>query len=415
MADRPPHMPASWLLDPHESWRGGDYIMIPIRRRQTYIGAGLTALLLAITMLLAGCQNTPAPPVTVVVTASAAEPAPSSAPIVAMLKARALHAQAPTAGAVDIVVAGRPDIVTIDLTPMRKQEVEVVPERADKLVDAHADELAAALAGMGAGSDELNLLDAYDRGLRHTPDGGTVVVLSSAIQTVDPLDLRSLGWSFDPQAVVADLQRRHAIPDAHGRHVQMFGIGIALNTQPPLPQPQRELLQQLWRQICIAGGAATCEVTDTDVPLSIPTSTRPVSVVPVPPLSTTESACRTTALSIPDAVLFDADSAVLRPGADAVLARIAAQLTGCPHGSRITITGHAADVNPGQVDGQDISDRRAEVCRDRLVAFGVPAEVFAAVHGVADTQPRVADIVDGVFTESLAAPNRRVDIAVENP
>lgn len=388
---------------------------IPIRRCQTHIGAAVAALLVAIMMLLAGCQNTPAPPVTVVVTASAAEPAPSSAPIVAMLKARALHAQGPAGGAVDIVVADRPDIATVDLTPMRNQEVEVVSERADKLVDAHADELAAALAGLAAGSDELNLLTVYDRGLRHTPGGGTVVVLSSGIQTVDPLDLRTLGWAFDPQAVVADLQRRHAIPDARGRHVQMYGIGIALNTQPPLPQPQRELLQQLWRQICIAGGAASCEVADTDVPLSIPTSTRPVSVVAVPPLSTTESACRTGALSVPDAVLFDADSPVLRPAADAVLARIAAQLASCPQGVRITITGHAADVNPDQIDGQDISDQRAQACRDRLVALGVPAEAFTAVHGVADTEPRVADIVDGVFTESLAALNRRVDIDVENP
>ena len=139
---------------------------------------------------LPGCSPPTGPPVTVVVaTASSAEPAPSIEPIKKMLTDRALATTTPGGATVELVVSGRPDIQYVDLTPMRKLEVEAVPDRAAHLVAEHVDELAATLAALTPGSDELDLLTTYDRGLRATGDGGTVVVLSSGIQTVDPLDL----------------------------------------------------------------------------------------------------------------------------------------------------------------------------------------------------------------------------------
>lgn len=381
-----------------------------LRRLMSWVLAGVICVTLAMTLTSCGDQ---VHPVTIVVTASAAEPAPSIEPIAKALTDRALASSSAGGGAVDLVVAGRPDVKTVDLTPMRKMDVEAVPERAQHLVAAQLDALSATLASLTPGTGELDLLTVYDRGLRHTADGGTVMVLSSGIQTQAPLDLNTLGWTFDPQAVVADLKAKNLIPDAAGKHVQMYGIGVALGTQPPLARPQRQLLQQLWRDICLAGGAASCEVVDTDTSMTMPVSTLPVSVVAVPALGTAQSACTPSALSIPDAVLFAADSPVLLPGADDVLTRLATQLSTCPTGARIRIIGHTADVYPDHVDGQELSDQRAQVCRDRLVAHGVPASLFTDVRGVADTQPRVADIVDGVFNENLAALNRRVDVYVE--
>lgn len=371
---------------------------------------GVIAVVSAVTLTSCGDQ---VHPVTIVVTASAAEPAPSIEPIAKALTDRALASSSAGGGAVDLVVAGRPNVETVDLTPMRKMEVEVVPERARHLVAAHLDALSATLASITPGTGELDLLTVYDRGLRHTAADGTVIVLSSGIQTQAPLDLNALGWSFDPQAVVADLKAKNLIPDATGKHVKMYGIGVALGTQPPLARPQRQLLQQLWRDICTAGGAASCDVVDTDTSMTLPVSTLPVSVVAVPTLGTAQSACTASSLSIPDAVLFVADQPILLPGADDVLARLAAQLSTCPTGARIRIIGHTADVVPDHVDGQELSDQRASVCRDRLIAHGVPASLFTEVRGVADTQPRVADIVDGVFDENLAALNRRVDVYVD--
>lgn len=381
-----------------------------LRRLISLVLGGVLAATLLMTLTSCGDQ---VHPVTIVVTASAAEPAPSIEPIAKTLTARALASSAAGGGAVDVVVAGRADVETVDLTPMRKMDVEAVPERAQHLVATQLDALAATLASLTPGAGELDLLTVYDRGLRHTGDGGTVIVLSSGIQTQSPLDLNALGWNFDPQAVVADLKAKNLIPDAAGKHVQMYGIGVALGTQPPLARPQRQLLQQLWRDICLAGGAASCEVVDTDTSMTMPVSTLPVSVVAVPAMNTAQSACTPSSLSIPDAVLFAADSPVLLPGADDVLARLATQLSTCPTGARIRIIGHTADVIPAHVDGQDLSEERAHVCRDRLVAHGVPASLFTEVRGVADTQPRVADIIDGVFDENLAALNRRVDVYVE--
>lgn len=372
--------------------------------------AAAWALLTAAT--LSGCSP-PTQPITVVATASSAEPAPSIALIKHRLTAQALAATTPGAATVQLVISGRPDIQAVDLTPMRKLEVEAVPERAQHLVDGHIDELAATLAALTPGADELDLLTVYDRGLRAAGTGATVIVLSSGIQTVDPLDFNKLGWTFDPTTVVEDLARRGAIPDASGKHVVMNGIGVAMGSQPPLARPQRQMLQQLWRQICQAGGALSCEVTDSADSLTMPTSTRPVSVVTVPNLGTTESPCQASTFSIPDSVLFEPDTAVLRPGADRALTGLATQLAQCPAGTQIRVIGHTADVKPNEIDGQELSQTRAWLCRDRLVALGVPASVFTDVRGVADTQPRIADIVDGAFIESLAALNRRVDITVE--
>lgn len=381
--------------------------------RIAQVVTGITITLTLLLAALTGCAAPSSPSVTIVVTASAAEPAPSVEPFAQALTDRALATLSPGGGAVDIVVAGRPDVETVDLTPMRKMEVESKPETAQRLVSTHLDELSATLASITPGVRELDLLTVYDRGLRHTRDDGTVMVQSSGVQTQAPLDLNALGWSFDPQAVVADLKAKDLIPDATGKHVVMYGIGVALGSQPPLARPQRDLLQQLWREICVAGGAASCEVVDGDTSMTLPFSTLPVSVVALPALDTTPFACTASTLSIPDAVLFAADSPALRPGADDVLARLATQLSACPAEARVRIIGHTADVDPDRIDGQELSDQRAFVCRDRLIAHGMPASLFTEVRGVADTQPRVADIVDGVFQENLAVLNRRVDVYVD--
>lgn len=142
----------------------------------------------------------------------------------------------------------------------------------------------------------------------------------------------------------------------------------------------------------MVGGAASCEVADTGTSMTLPVSTLPVSVAAVPAVGTPSPPARHRRSASPDAVLFAADSPALRPGADNVLARLANQLSTCPTGAQIHIIGHTADVDHHHVDGQDLSDQRAFVCRDRQVAHGVP--VFTEVRGVADTQPRVADVID---------------------
>ena len=73
------------------------------------------------------------------------------------------------------------------------------------------------------------------------------------------------------------------------------------------------------------------------------------------------------------AVTFAADRAELAGPSVAAVARVAALLGDGP-GPRVTVTGHAADT-PGPAEvAQRLSERRAQVVADALVAAGVRRE-----------------------------------------
>jgi outer membrane protein OmpA-like peptidoglycan-associated protein len=110
-------------------------------------------------------------------------------------------------------------------------------------------------------------------------------------------------------------------------------------------------------------------------PLSTPVP-RPAVVVPAPAVPTAEGAA--------GPITFAADRAELVGPSAAAVARIA-QLLGAAAGPRVTVTGYAADT-PGPVDvAQRLSERRAQVVVDALVAAGVRRERLAAVgRGAAD-------------------------------
>ena len=83
-------------------------------------------------------------------------------------------------------------------------------------------------------------------------------------------------------------------------------------------------------------------------------------------------------------ITFAADRAEL-VGPSAVAVTRIAQLLGAGAGPRVTVTGYAADT-PGPADvAQRLSERRAQVVVDALVAAGVRRERLAAVgRGAAD-------------------------------
>ena len=102
----------------------------------------------------------------------------------------------------------------------------------------------------------------------------------------------------------------------------------------------------------------------------------------------------------PGAVTFAADRAELAGPSVAAVARVAALLGDGP-GPRVTVTGHAADT-PGPAEvAQRLSERRAQVVVDALVAAGVRRERLV-VAGRGSAEP-------------LATPelSRRVEIKAE--
>ncbi|MFJ9631403.1 OmpA family protein [Streptomyces sp. NPDC101175] len=345
---------------------------------------------------------------TIAVTGSMAEPAPW-APVLEDLAVRhALGAAEPGEGEVSVVVSTDPEVAEVDLTPMRDEsEVEQDPDTAKKKVLARVARLRSALTANTPDADGLDLLGTYRRALRSTPAGGTIVLVSSGVQTVDPLDVRTLGWNFDVAAVVRDLRGRGLVPDGSGRHVEFVGLGIAYGTQPGLPLPAAKRITALWRAVCVASEAASCTVRGDDVPLLPSASDRPVPVVPT---AATPTSCAGTFV-IPESVSFARDDATLRRGVDRYLKPVANSLRSCPAGRVVRITGHTAQVGSG-ASGFALSEARARAVRDRLVRLGVDPGLIGPVEGVGSTRPVVDNMPGGVFTEPLARQNRRVDITV---
>lgn len=358
---------------------------------------------------LTGCGSVPAPaPLTIAVTGSMAEPAPWSPALEDLATRHALRAAVPGDGTVSVVVSTNPAVAAVDLTPLRAgREVEQDQTLARERVRALIPGLRTALTTVPPEAGGADLLGTYRRAVQATPGGGTVVLVSSGVQTVDPLDVRALGWDLDADAVAGDLKSRGLVPDARGRRVEFLGLGIAFGTQPALPLPAAKRITELWRAVCAASGADACVVRDDDLPRALSASERPVPVVPV---DATATACQGSSV-LPASVAFAADRAVLLDGADLYLRPIADGLRRCPGARTVRIGGHTARVGPG-VSGVELSALRAGAVRERLVALGVAPGLFGPVEGFGSARPTVDNMPGGVFSEPLARQNRRVEITV---
>lgn len=364
-------------------------------------------MVLAVALLATACavpQNPP--PLTIAVTATAAEPAPWGPVLAERALDHAVRAVQRGGGQVSVVSGGH--VETVDLTAMRDEnEVEQDRETARATVTASLPRLEQVLVSARPGADGLDLLATYRRALEASASGATVLLVSSGLQTADPLNFRVLGWGFDIAAVVADLVGRGLVPDASGRHVQFLGLGVVHGTQPLLALPNAAKVVALWQALCQASNAASCTVLTDDLPRRGPVSDQPVPLVPV---TVTPTACAGS-VSVPDAVSFGPNSAVLLPTADAVLVPVAEELRRCPAGRQATFTGHTAQV-PGGGDGQALSVRRAEAIRARLAQLGVPAFVLGDALGAGSSRPLVDNLPGGHFSEPLARLNRRVEITI---
>ena len=103
-------------------------------------------------------------------------------------------------------------------------------------------------------------------------------------------------------------------------------------------------------------------------------------------------------------ILFPLNSAVLQPGAQDEIARVAQVLTQYP-ATTITIAGHT-DSSGSEIYNQELSERRAAAVRNALAARGVAPARMTTV-GFGESKP-VADN----STEAGRSLNRRVEITI---
>ncbi|RHW22776.1 OmpA family protein [Nocardioides immobilis] len=364
---------------------------------------------------LAACEKPHSPPaLTLALTATAADPHTAVDTILREeIIEHASESLYPGDGEVGLVVQGAAGLVdTIDLTPMRGDDVEADPDKAAAQIAEDLSTLRTALVDLHAQTDGQDVLGVLDNAIQVTPVGGTIVVVTSGLSTTAPVDLRQAGeWMLYPERFAKGIDQAN-IPSARGRKVVFAGLGYpAANSEQDVPgTAARVALTHLWLAVCQRTGAASCEALDGPVGTEASTAT---NTVPTVSLDQVATKC-VGALTVSSDVAFESDSAVLARQADVVLAPIARSLRHCPAGRVVDAIGHAAEV-PGGGDGQELSESRARAVLDRLIVLGAPIRVIGTATGFGNTSNQIVDNTPGdhgVYVEELARLNRVVELVI---
>ncbi len=367
----------------------------------------LLTVVVTLSLLLAACGKSPVttPDVIVIVpSATVNEPAPElSADNRGMIE----NAGATSTQADAYVVnpaTGQP--TEVPLTPRRADgQVEYGPRRG-YLLDQNVSRVGQLLL-QEAASGPFDLLSMIASAVRVTSPPGTLLIISSGLSTAGGFDLRLVGWDANPSSVAAQLKQRGLLPDLAGWRVIFSGRGDTGGRPPPLPLPHQTTLVSYWMAICRAAGAAACQTDQTTRPDPPSRSTTPVPVVPVPAVLSVRGPNGATGVSVPGDELFAFGSATLLPGADGILAPLAAKARS-GH-LLVTVTGYASPDGGSAAYNLALSRARALAVRARLVALGLPSGQITRVTGLGtDGKTTQACDVAGQFDEAVCAQLRRV-------
>lgn len=375
-------------------------------KNQLLRAAGLGTVLLSI-VTLTGCGQAAEPPaLTIAVTATSTEPAPTTAPILDALIGHAEAALFPGDGEVTLVT---PDTTTVvDLTPMRGDQVEASQAKIAEEITENLEQLEDEMAAAAANIDGLDVLGTFDRALEATAAGGTVILISSGFSTMAPIDLNAGGdWIANPNEF-AGLVDVNDLPDASGKNITFLGLGYPhpASAQIAAGPAARDALTTIMMGLCTRMNAMSCSTLPGSAGNGSPTATNQVTPVS---LNQIETHC-VGDVTIDANIMFTLGSSILLPAADAVLAPIAATLSTCPTGTIIDAIGHSS-LEPGQNPGDDtvLEQQRAQSVLNRLQELGAPqATIGKATPGgqILNNAP------NGVYDEGLAARNRAVSLTI---
>ncbi|MGY1846779.1 OmpA family protein [Blastococcus sp. SYSU DS1021] len=330
--------------------------------------------------------------------------------------AEAIRLASADAGRVSVLAVDGPDAAprwVLQDAALNDPGLDPDTDRFDRIVDLAAGCVAEAIAEAeptSAGSDVLTAVQRMADSVADDPEAH-VAVLTDGLANAGPLDLDLVAVAETPvEALVDALRSAGQLPGFGGQVVELHGIGQTAGE--PVAQPVREWLRALWSEICLRGGGQGCAAPPADVPVdaseAVPPGGAADAPVAVPAVDgvTVPGGCT---WSIGSALLFDGDSAHLRPGAAESLTPIATALRS--PGTRAEVVGHTSTA--GSPEGRATTSRlRARAVVDLLVSLGVPPEHLAHV-GVGAERPLVDDRdAAGELVESAAARNRRVDITV---
>jgi outer membrane protein OmpA-like peptidoglycan-associated protein len=316
-------------------------------------------------------------------------------------------------GSVAVLALPQTRLVPIPLTPrLPSGAVDHGPgriARAEQLVAG----IDAALAAAASTAAQLDLLTPLNTVVGLTAStGGPVrnrlIVISSGLSTVDPLNLNGIGWLQDPRQLAEDLRARHLLAPGWGHwHVTFAGLGRSAGRQTPLPEPARQQLVRYWLAICSAAGALSCDADSQPATTTTPARGHSVPTVEVPMIETRRGPHGSTETDLPEPVLFDRGSARLRPGASAALAPLAALAR--RQRSRVCITGMTDAVTGSAAFNLRLSAQRAQAVMRQLIELGVSQAQIICARGVGSSRNLPgADLTNGEPDLTKAAELRRV-------
>ncbi|MCJ0901768.1 hypothetical protein MTX38_32340 [Rhodococcus sp. ARC_M13] len=371
---------------------------------RTTCAAALLALTAATT--LSACSSESPSALTIAMTATNNEPAPSTETIMDLLTEHAAGALDPEDGIVTLVT---PDTTTtVDLTPMRGEAVEATDGKAEKKIAANIENLQQTASSVSSSHPGLDVLGVLDRALEATTSGGRVVLMSSGFATVDPIDLNAAGhWITAPEQFVDAIDDRN-LPDAAGKNITFVGLGYPApgSAQTVAGPAVRTALQTIMTSLCWRMDATACDVLPGPVSDLPPVSTTPVPVVELNQLSTQCAG----QIDIDTSIAFAPESDVLLGGVDGVLAPIAQALNNCPGTTVVDAVGHSAAVpHESWGGGPDLETRRAQAVLTRLRDLGAP---IAAIGTARPGGQIIDNMPGGNFREDLAVRNRVVTLTI---
>ncbi|MFI6295894.1 OmpA family protein [Nonomuraea sp. NPDC050790] len=257
---------------------------------------------------------------------------------------------------------------------------------------------------------EADVLKALGAAARMAGEGGSVVVVDSALATAGDLNFAEEGvLEADPDDLVDHLVDGELLPELTGRRVLFDGLGLAADPQEDLPPRVSGNLGEIWTKAATAAGAVCAAVTTGPG--------QPSAMPGLPPVATVAMPTPTPLRPCGDVVLKNAgDVGFVRGRADfrhpaaatATLRGLAPSLTAADRPVELIGT---TSSEGGDAVNRPLSQARAERVKEILVSLGVPENKITA-RGVATDWPDHVDdtLPDGRLDPAKANQNRKVVI-----
>jgi len=304
------------------------------------------------------------------------------------------------------------DVIRLDGEPAITCVVKLDVNTHNDAADADAanrfrSDIANRVHEVQAQKPEADVLGALSLAAKSIGNGGTIFLIDSGLQTVNPLNFAATKLIGQEPDQILDLLRPIApLPDLTGRTVVFAGIGYTAPPQERLHEGQQQLLVRLWQALAEQAGA---KVVVLPQPNTDPAATGLPKVTPVavPDPGNVSFACNSqTVLRNDGKVGFVPNRTDFLDEVSArnALGELVRFLASNPD-ARVVLTGNIAHY------GTDFSlaTRRAAAVKDLLVQLGAPAGRITAVGDGWGPYPSKTAGPDPVSDQQ----NRRVVVEVK--